>query len=488
MKNIYIILLSLATLLFYSCGNKDIVFIPDLEPADVSNIQPTYSMISYRDELSIKPVVKDEGDYDYSWLLYSTNYNVFDGGVPKAETLAKTKDLSLKITITPGKYILTFNVKNKRTLVTKVIRSELIVSTLNMTGWYFLKDNGVTTDFDFIHKEGRIDNWIAYYNEGRSLRGKAVKAVFVNNFKNTLAGSDLYTVFMAASEQDAMILRVDNGKIVKDFDNMFFTKPAVRKIQNVMQPMAALNLNMINDGKMYTMVKGALFADPPASNYVLSPIAAVGAIILAFDDVTKTVIGVDGVNFTTQNSAAGVLKNMNADPIWYGLYPGLRSAGLALFRRADKDGFLVKLNATYGPLAGLSNSVVSSKTVPAAHSLMSADVIGGNYDADYIYYAKGNLIYMTDYASLPESLQITLPAGEVVTCIQHVKYPVPATGVVNTVDFLAIATLTAGNYKVYLHPISSTGTIQPLTKANYEGTGRISTIQYLEQGAGSRVF
>jgi hypothetical protein len=488
MKKIYIILLSLTTLLFYSCGTKDVVFIPDLPPADVSNIQPTYSLISYRDELSIKPVVKDEGDYEYLWTLYSINRNVNEAAVPKGEVLATTKDLTYKIMNTPGSYILTFNVKNKRTGVTKIIRSEVTISTLNMNGWYFLKDNGVTTDFDFIHKEGRIDNWIANYNNGRSLQGKAVKAVFATNFKNTLAGSDFFTVFMAASEQDAMILRVDNGKIVKDFDNMFFTKPSIRKVQNVLQPTATNFLNLINNGKLYTMVKGALFADPPVSNYVFSPVAAVGAVILGFDNVTKTAIGFDNSNFTNPNSAATALKNMNAEPIWYGLYPGLRGAGLALFRRADKDGFLVKLNATYGPLAGLSNSVVSSKTVPAAHSLMSADVIGGNYDADYIYYAKGNLIYMTDYASLPESLQVTLPPGEVVTCIQHVKYPLPATGVVSTVDFLAIATYTAGNYKVYLHPISSTGTIQPLTKANYEGAGRISTIQYLEQGAGSRVF
>jgi len=488
MKKLYILFLSLTSLLFYSCGDQNLDYIPNIAPADVSNIQPTYNLISYQDELNIKPVVKDQSEYDYLWSLYSANYNVFDGGVPKAVTLATTKDLSYKILLTPGKYILTLNVKNRRTSVTNIVTSDLTVSTLNMTGWYFLKDNGVTTDFDFVHKEGRIDNWIAYYNDGRSLQGKAVKAVFATNYKNTLAGSDLYSVFLVGSERDAMILRVDNGKIVKDFDNMFFTKPAVRKVQNVLQPVSTFEMNLINDGKMYTMNKGALFANPPASNYILSPVAAVGAVILAFDDVTKTVIGFASSAFTTQNAAASALKNMNADPIWYGIYPGLRGAGLALFRKADKDGFLVKLNATYGPLAGLSNSIVGSKVVPAAHGLMSADVIGGNYDADYIYYAKGNLIYMTDYASLPESLQITLPAGEVVTCIQHVKYPLPASGVISTVDFLAIATYTAGNYKVYLHPISSIGTIQPLAKPNYEGTGRISTIQYLEQGSGSRVF
>ena len=140
---------------------------------------------------------------------------------------------------------------------------------------------------------------------------------------------------------------------------------------------------------------------------------------------------------------------------------------------------------------GTGNPVLISgtNTVPQSHGLMSADVIGGNYDSDYIYYAKSNKIYMTDFASLPESLQITLPEGEVVTSIQHIKYPQPtATTVMPTVNYLAISTYKDGDYKVYLHTISSIGTIQALAQPNFTGHGRISSVNYVENGVGNRTY
>ncbi len=44
-----------------------------------------------------------------------------------------------------------------KTSVTKLINMNMIVATLNMNGWYLLKENGSNTDLDFIHKDGRID-------------------------------------------------------------------------------------------------------------------------------------------------------------------------------------------------------------------------------------------------------------------------------------------------------------------------------------------
>ena len=95
---------------------------------------------------------------------------------------------------------------------------------------------------------------------------------------------------------------------------------------------------------------------------------------------------------------------------------------------------------------------------------------------------------MTDVASLQENLQFSLPAGETVTCMQHIKYPQPLTTAPTTVNYIAIATYKAGHYKVYLHAISGTGTISSLPQANFEGDGRVSTVIYMEQGNGSRVF
>jgi hypothetical protein len=120
---------------------------------------------------------------------------------------------------------------------------------------------------------------------------------------------------------------------------------------------------------------------------------------------------------------------------------------------------------------------------------MNASVIGGNYDADLIYYAVGDKIYMTDVATTTENLQFTLPAGETVTAIQHLKYPQPATATTPiTLSYIAIATYKAGRYKVYLHTLSGTGTISALTQPNFEGDGRVSSVIYMEQGNGTRNF
>ena len=466
----------------------------DFPSATVSGVEASYTVYTHLDVLHINPTVADEAQYDFCWTVYSTNFNVFAGVVPKADTLSKTKELNYTVLLDPGQYILVLNIKNKKTSVTDMRTFNLSVSTLNMGGWYLLKDDGTKTDFDFIYPTGRINNWIANYNGGRNLTGKALKAVFAPSFKLSPTATDQFNTFAVITDQDAAIFRIDNGKIVMDFNNMFFKTPTVKKPQNIFQPMSTTNLFIVNDNKVYMMSKGALFADPPVSAYKISPVAAVGADPIFFDQNSKSIVlcNTSGNYLALAANGTALLKNMNADLVWIGGYAGLRSIALTLFRQNDGSGLLVKINASLPYLEFWGSSytpvVQQSVIVPQTHGLMSADVIGGNYDADYIYYAKGNKIYLTDLVSLQENLQVTLPAGEQVTCIQHIKYPQPASGVTTTTDYLAIASYSNGHYKVYLHKISSTGTIQALPQPNFEGDGRVSCINYVEQGNGSRVF
>lgn len=485
-----IIVMGLFSVLVSSCY-KDTSTEGDLDfpSATVSGVEASYTAYTHRDILHINPTVANETQYDFYWTVYSTNFTQGTGLVPKADTLAKTKELSYEVLLDPGQYILILNIKDKKTSVTDMKTINLTVSTLNMGGWYLLKDDGQKTDFDFIYSGGRINNWIAYYNDGKSIEGKALKAVFAPSFKLSPASTNLFNVFAVISDKDAAIYRIDNGKLVMGFDNMFFTKPDVKKPQNILQPMSVTGLCLVNDSKVYWMNKGALFANSNVTNYKISPVAAVGAAPILFDENSKSIVVNDNGNNVALGTSGAVLKNMNAELVWIGGYAGVRSIALALFRQNDGSGLLVRMNAATGYLLYNTSPLIQvSKTVPQAHGLMSADVIGGNYDSDYIYYAKGNKIYLTDLASLQEALQVTLPAGETVTCIQHIKYPQPASGVATTTDYLAIASYANGHYKVWLHKISSTGTISALPQPTFEGDGRISCINYVEQGNGSRVF
>lgn len=489
MKQLYIIAAGLFLTLAVACKKDNSTYADHpLPPVVVSGLQDSITIFTRRDTLRINPVVANESNYDFYWTAYSTNFVQGTGQPPKADTLGITKNLDYPVVLLPGSYYLVFNVKDKKTGVVKLINLNLFVATVNMNGWYLLKDNGGKTDFDFISKDGRVNNWISFNNEGKSLNGNAIKAVFTPSFKMTITSTDLFSTLTVISDKDAGIYRIDNGKMVRSFDDMFFSKPATRKLQNVFQSMAFNNIGLINDNKAYSMVKGALFTDLPTT-YKVSPVAAVGAMDIGFDENSKSVLFFNGSSFATLASNGNDLKNMNASLIWMNGYAGQRSVALGLFRMATGEGVLVKLNTQYGYLAGFSSPLVMAKdTLPATHGLLSANAIGGNYDADYIYYALGNKIYLTDVASTRETLQVTLPTGEAVTCIQHIKYPQPTAGVPTTTDFLAIASYANDHYKVWLHKISSTGTIDALPQPNFEGEGRVSNVTYVEQGLGSRVF
>lgn len=490
MKQLYIMAAGLLLLLAAGCLKDDSTgAINPLPEVVVTGLAAQYEVYTHRDTLRINPQVSNEERYDFYWTAYTTNFVQNTGVVTKADTLGMGLKLDHVMMLNPGQYYLVLNVKEKKTGVIKLVKVNMAVSTLNMNGWYLLKDDGVKTDFDFINAEGRIDNWLAYYNDGKSLDGKAVKAVFSQGFKMGLTSTDLYNVFFILSDKDGGIYRVDNGKLVLGFDDMFFLKPAVRKPQNVLQSMNNANVQLINNNKSYSLTKGARFTDLP-STYTVSPIAATVAMDIGFDQASKSVFCFNGAYYAPLGANGNDLKNMNADIIWMNGYAGQRSAAMALFRMPAGEGVLVKLNAQYGYLAGYQSPLIADKdTLPVTHGIMHADAICGNYDADYIYYASGNKVYMTDVATHPENLQVSLPAGETVTCIQHIKYPQPmSASIPGTTDYLAIASYANGHYKIWLHKLTSTGTVLPQAQPNFEGEGRVANITYMEQGLGSRVF
>ena len=494
MKKIYILAAALLSLLA-ACNKDDSTGATrPITAVTVSGLKDTFNVFTHKDFLKVTPVVQNEANFDYYWTLFSANF-IPGQGLVKADTLARTRDLNYQVLQDPGPYLLVFNVRDKQTNVTKQFSMTVNITTLTMNGWYLVKDNGGKTDMDFFYSTGRIDNWIANFNNGKSLDGNAVRAVFSPGFKSSITSPTLFNTLAVVSTNDAAIYRIDNGAMVMNFDNMFFTKPATRNPQAIFQPIATNNLGFINDGKAYNLIKGTLFSTLPVNynNLVysnLSPITASVAMDLGWNQTTRSIFCYSGTYYSELSAVNGgnKLKNMNANLQWMSGYTGNRSIAMLLFRNPQDTGYLFKLDAHYGQLIGSGTMILATDTLKPQHSLMSASVIAGNYDIDLLYYAVGDKIYMTDMASLQENLQFSLPAGETVTCMQHIKYPQPLTTAPATVNYIAIATYKAGHYKVYLHAISGTGTISFLPQANFEGDGRVSTVIYMEQGNGSRLF
>jgi len=491
MKKIYIFSVLIGCLMTIACqkDHSTDAHIP-LPSFAVSGMKDTITLFTFQDTMRITPSIQDTSLYDIYWTNVNSAFLSLLGNKAKTDTIGRYKDLVYPVFLDPGQYYVVLHLRDKKTGLTKLITTVLNVSTLNNDGWYLLKDNNGKTDIDFIHQKGRIDNWIAYYNNGKSLEGNAVNAVFAPSCKLTVSTTDQFNGLMVLSEKDAGLFRISNGLMIYNFDNMFFGKPATRKLQNVFQPMNTNNLTVINDGRAYMMTKGALFTDMPQTYTRLSSWVGVASMDLGWDQSSKSIIFYNGIRFATPASNGEDLKNMKADLKWLTGYAGQRSVALALFKTEDGKGVLFKINALYQYLSGSEKALIMARdTIELTHGLMNANIIGGNYDSDFIYYAVGNKIYMTDVATVQERLQVTLPAGETVTAIQHVKYPQPVNiNVPSTTDCLAIATYANGRYKVYIHKISSTGTIQPVNTPSFEGDGRVKTIIYMEKGAGSRVF
>ncbi|RFS19226.1 hypothetical protein DVR12_23600 [Chitinophaga silvatica] len=490
MKRIYIFLAVMTSFAAASCTkDKSTGFTSTLPAFGVSGIKDTINVFTHQDTLRISPQVLDSSLYDFYWTNISGNFVSVNGNKNVTDTLARTRELNYVVMLDPGPYYLVFNIRDKKSGVIKLVPIYLNVSTLNNDGWYLVKDNNGKTEMDFIHKAGRIDNWIATYNNGKSLEGNAVDAVFAPNMRPTLTSANLYGGLVVISDKDAGIYRVSNGQATYSFDSMFFSKPANRKPQRVFQPQNMSNLMLINDNKAYCMTKGTLFTDLPQT-YKPSPQVAVGSMEVGWDLTTKSIMYFNATNYANMGSNGPDLKNMTSDLIWSIGYPGTRSVAMLLFKMPDGNGMLYKMNTLYQFLNGSEKALIMVRdTLDATHGLLHANVIGGNYDSDYLYYAIGNNIYMTDVTTVTERLQITLPEGETVTAIQHVKYPVPTSGVSSyTTDYLAVASYKANRYKVWLYKLTSTGTIQPLAQPTFEGDGRVKRVIYMQQGQGSRVF
>lgn len=491
----------LLALLAAACNKDDSTAAGPVVTLKVTGLKDTFNVYTHQDFLKVTPTVENETSYDYYWTLFSTNFAAVNGlGLVKPDTIGRTKDLNYEVLKDPGAYILVFNAKDKSTGIVRQVNMVVNITTLTLNGWYLVKDNGTTTDMDFIYNGGRINNWIANFNGGKSQDGGAVQAVFVPQFKTTLTTQNTYSAIMVLSKNDAAIYRVDNGAMVMNFDNMFFSKPAVKNPQAVFQPISSQYLGFINDGKYYGMTKGTLFANAPLtlngiSYSNLSPLTADVALDLGWDPVRKSIFGYIPASFqelkVTSANGVSKLQNVNGNLQWMTGYTGSRSVAMVLFRNPQDTGYFYKLNGSYGPIGTGSGTVVmNADTLKPQHGLMNASIICGNYDVDLIYYVTNGKVYMMDVASATESEQFTLPAGETVTAMQHVKFPEPVGTPVpaSTLSYIAIATYNAGHYKVYLSAISGTGSLSPVAQPAFTGDGRIINLIYMEKGAGTRIY
>lgn len=276
MKKIYMaVWLSLATLLLVACFEDDSKNdYTELDEIVIEGIADKYSKVSHQDVLSITPKVTTKAEVEYVWELWSAGRQT--GVIPRPDTIGRAKDLNYEVKETPGAYYLVFNVKDVNTGVTTTYKSDFDVVTINSTGWYLLKDEGTGdkyTDYDFIYDGGRINNWIAFYNDGKKLKGEAVKSIFISKYsRETGSGLYDYTCMLApVAKEEVSLVELNSGIVERSFESLFFDLPENKDFRNIDVSNNGSEVHLINGNDFYFMnAQGAGSFYPSYGTYEVS--------------------------------------------------------------------------------------------------------------------------------------------------------------------------------------------------------------------------
>lgn len=489
MKTKYLFVMIIGFLLgLYGCyedkGNYDYTAIFSVE---VEGLEESYLKYAFIDSLNIDPVITPvDAEYDCFWGYYPVGLVE----KPQLDTICHTRELHYRVDLNAGEYMLVFGAREKETGISRFASAPLAVETSLTTGWYVLKDREGYTDYDVFTEKGKAADVIAGSNEGRKLKGEAVALAFTTlycvwneekeDYFNTIA-------VMACSSEDMAAIKVSDGKIKNDFQNLFYEMPAVTAPQSCWADRRAIYL--INNGQMYALPtitsNSGRFGEAMAGDYKFSLyFVNFGRFNpLLFDELSHSFCSMDSYNNTllklSNSGPVDTIKlppvnEMEADLLFMGPQGryGQGRAWALMKNRQEELYSMLKLNADCN--TPYKNPILQCDTLENDLGILEADCRATNLDNDIIYFSKGNRIYSCNInAGYAEKLQVEIPDGEEVTWMRHVQGPSTL-----NINCMAVATYKAGKYKVYFYDIQA-GNLRASGEP-LEGDGRVGSVMYIK--------
>ena len=487
MKKIFIVCLAAVaahTACYKDKGNYDYT---DMEPIVVSGIENKYSCYNSDQSLQITPTLENEADYDYCWQIYlGGNYRPGMNITPDTVAITKNLNLELNYTITAGSYLLVFNARNKQTGYTEVIPTDLSIITPYTIGYYFTKEIDGRVDLDFFYSGGEERNWMSALNEGHNMGGSVVKTVLFPTYKEIPSDENTIRALMVMTDNNITIIRIDNGKISKTFDEMFFETPVNRQVEAAFSDAGFNTFYLVIGGEMYQLT-------PNNGGLAIGPMSGGNRPVKGAPTMNGTIVFVDNSDSFMQYSGSYLAlaersdaplscNNMDADLIWQEGYPFPRWRVMSLMKTTGTGEYMLVTQQTDGTYLWLwpaANTIVDVKPIPASSLLVTADLRGGLYDSGTIYLTKGRDLYKLNLADLSETLAFSVPEGETITMVQNVKFPInPQPGDV-VINKLAVASHKDGHYKIWMHDVNTTGDLALAAEPAYEGEGLVKCANYL---------
>lgn len=488
MKTKIYAILALSPLLFASCFSDDSNY-DYADPLDiqVEGIQDEYT-VSVGDVIQLRPTITPANrDYEYFWTITPTNGQT----AAAVDTISREQSWDYTVDRSIGAYKLRFCAKDKETGIFAYKEYNLNVTTDMATGWWILKGDADGTDIDFFSTEKEKHD-IIYTANGRKMQGDPLNLHFTFAYwvfnESTLRDVQTNAVF-AASSGDIVALDYFTGKIVANYEDLFVDLPSQRKVQAMFS--GPSDVHVCVDNTVYTLYNSRYsvykqFIIKTLGDYSLSPYrhSSHATLPLLFDEKTSSFCTVSRNSPNLDFFADGTpsTKNLNMDLIYMGGKSTTASSqgdvAMAILKKKNTNDYqLMTLNGM--PSSISRNPAQQTMALDNSLQMLQADMRALNQNNNIIYFFKNSKLYSCNLDNQTESEQdIMLPAGEEVTYMEFLKYS-PYGLNDSWFDYLAIATVKDGNYKLYLHPVSA-AKVLPAEKT-FTGKGRVKRASYMEQ-------
>lgn len=466
-------------------------------PIQISGLDDDMTVLQ-NSELNLSPTVTndDKGEYTYSWVISEARTA---GALPKKYEIGNTKNLSYKVILDPGEWLLNFSVHDEKRDLFR--RKEIRVNITGVpigSGYYILKDQDGETDFDFVNIDGeKYENLLL--PTGQRPKGKALNMAHQeeryyhiiydeDGNATTLANQ---SVFYITTDQDIRTYNAMTLKHFKSFDDQFYTAP------KTVRPGYAYNVSggdsfLMNDGKIYSIYGmssniGKFSAAKVCLNALYNNfMPGFFSNVVVFDETAHSFYTADTGYEALMTMKETTLENgqvLSLSNMPYSI-KSMNSNTFYIFGYSyvvmvnDNDGKAILLrHGTY------EDDFVSCKTIPDNSKLLESDVIAPSFTADFLYFAVNDQVYAyqnSEDLEVKEKLILEYP-GETVAFMRHVcNYQLWGDADDNDANDLCVLTSTANGWKLYVYRLigESTPEINPQPIAVYEGEGNARYLMY----------
>ena len=450
---------------------------------NVSGIEDDHTVL-LMDTIKFRPeITPADRKYECFWGVLPKN-----GYQYQFDTISKEKDWDYVVNLNPGAYKLRFCARDVTSGVFTFLEYSLSVVTDMSIGWWVLKEENGKTDLDVFSTDRKISDLLKTKN-GNSLDGSPRNMAFVSDWLNYDEEMDenviTKTVFVA-SDQEVVAVDFFSGAILRNFDNLFYNKPDVKKPQDVLPALNSVFL--VNDNKLYSMLlagtgKSGFFGDAQLGPVLQVSPQRVTHKRLApvfFDEKSCsffTALG-SGLKLISFPDDEPPVNNLNAELLYIGAKMGFSTPNNFYALMKSKTGnryTLSKLSGEY--VSSFPNPMISTRVLDNSLGILSADYRTMAKDYNLMFFSKGNELWAFDVEELSEVKQeVSVPVGEKITYMEDLRFT-PAFNKDMWFNSVIVGTSKNGNYTLYRYDVVA-GKLQPAVKIG-EGTGEVTRACYL---------